>query len=108
MGTPVAIVPGVWRYRVSVGTGWPGVSILRLDEVESWICSFYVSVAASEIVWADPSLRYTSMLVGRQATNKQTILRSVCQPWMPCTPYMPGIEGRTLHCFLGCCQTQQL
>ena len=27
-GTPVATLPGAWRYRVSVGTGWPGVSIL--------------------------------------------------------------------------------
>ena len=27
-GTPVAILPGVWRYKVSAGTGWPGVSIL--------------------------------------------------------------------------------
>ena len=25
-GTPVATLPGAWRYRVSVGTGWPGVS----------------------------------------------------------------------------------
>ena len=27
-GTPVATVPGAWRYRVSAGTGWLGVSIL--------------------------------------------------------------------------------
>ena len=26
--TPVAALPGAWRYRVSAGTGWPGVSIL--------------------------------------------------------------------------------
>ena len=28
IGTPVALLPGTWRYRVSTGTGWPGVSIL--------------------------------------------------------------------------------
>ena len=28
IGTPVATLPGVWRYRISAGTGWPGVSIL--------------------------------------------------------------------------------
>ena len=28
IGTPVAALPGTWRYRVSAGTGWPGVSIL--------------------------------------------------------------------------------
>ena len=28
IGTPVASLPGAWRYRVSAGTGWPGVNIL--------------------------------------------------------------------------------
>ena len=28
LGTPVATLPGAWRYRVSARTGWPGVSIL--------------------------------------------------------------------------------
>ena len=28
IGTPVATLPGAWRYRVSAGTGLPGVSIL--------------------------------------------------------------------------------
>ena len=28
IGTPVAALPSAWRYRVSVGTGRPGVSIL--------------------------------------------------------------------------------
>ena len=27
-GTPVTTLPGAWRYSVSDGTGWPGVSIL--------------------------------------------------------------------------------
>ena len=57
-------LPGAWRYRVSAETGRPGVSILRLGEVESWICSFYLSVAARKIVCADPSLRYSRMLLG--------------------------------------------
>ena len=65
IGTPVATLPGAWRYRVSAGTGWPGVSILSLGEVERLICNLYLSVAARKIVWADPSLRYTSMLLGR-------------------------------------------
>ena len=65
IGTPVATLPGAWRYRVSTGTGRPGVSILWLGEVERLICNFYLSVAAGKIVWADPSLRYTSLLLGR-------------------------------------------
>ena len=28
IGTPVVTLLGAWRYRVSAGTGWPGVSIL--------------------------------------------------------------------------------
>ena len=35
IGTVVAALPGAWRYRVSAGTGRPGVSILWLGEVES-------------------------------------------------------------------------
>ena len=65
IGTPVATLPGAWRYRVSAGTGRPGVSILWLGEVERLICNFCLSVAARKIVWADPSLRCTSMLLGR-------------------------------------------
>ena len=42
----MATLPGAWLYRVSAGTGQPGVSILWLGEVESWICNFYLSVAA--------------------------------------------------------------
>ena len=37
IGTPVATLPGAWRSRASAGTGWPGISILWLDEVESLI-----------------------------------------------------------------------
>ena len=66
VGTPVATLPGAWRYRVSTGTGRPGVSsILWLGEVDRLICNIYLSVAARKIVWADPSLRYTSLLLGR-------------------------------------------
>ena len=71
IGTPVAILPGAWCYRLSAGTGLPCVSILRLGEMDSLICNFCLSVAACRIVWADPSLRYTHMLLGRYATNKQ-------------------------------------
>ena len=49
-GTPLANLPGTFRYRVSAGTGYPGVSIMWLGEVENLICSFCLSVAASTIV----------------------------------------------------------
>ena len=70
IGTPVATLPGAWHYRVSAGTGWHGVSILWLGEVESLICSFYLSVAACKIVQIRPwdTLAYCSDV--EQPTNK--------------------------------------
>ena len=68
----MATLPGAWHYRASTGTGRPGVSILWLGEVESLICNFYLGVAARNIVWADPFLRYTSLLLGCYTTNQQT------------------------------------
>ena len=50
IGTPVAILLGAWRYRVSAGTVRPGVSILRLGEMESLICNFNLSVATRKPV----------------------------------------------------------
>ena len=34
-GTAVANLLGAWRRRIDAGTGWPGVSILCLGEMES-------------------------------------------------------------------------
>ena len=65
IGAPEATLPGAWHYRVSAGTGQPCVNILWLGGAESLICSFYPSVSAGKIVFADLSLRYTSMLQGR-------------------------------------------
>ena len=79
LGTPVVILPGTWHYRVSAGTGWPGVSIQWLDEREGLTCNFYLSVAACKIVWAGPSLWDISMLLECHATNKQ-ILQD-CSLW---------------------------
>ena len=64
IGTPMATLSGARRYRISAGTGRPGVSIPLLGEVESLICKFYLRVAARKIVSADPFPRYTSMLLG--------------------------------------------
>ena len=69
IGTPVASLPGTWRYRVSAGVAWRCVSILWLGEVEILIWNFCISVAARKLVWV--SLRYTSMLLGHEVSNKQ-------------------------------------
>ena len=72
IGTPVATLPGAWRYRVSAGTGCPGVSILWLGEMESLICNFYLSVAARKLVRADPSLSEIHSHVAWTLSNQQT------------------------------------
>ena len=61
----MATLPDAWRYRVTAGIGWPDVSILWLGEMQRLVCNFCLSVAARKTVWADPSLRYIRMLVGR-------------------------------------------
>ena len=50
IGTPVATLPDAWHVRVSAGTGWHGVSIVWLGEVESLICNFYLSETARTLV----------------------------------------------------------
>ena len=72
IGTPVATLPQPWRSRVCAGTGWPSVSILWLGEMASLIRNFNLSMAAWKIVWTDLSLRYTSILLGHQASNQPT------------------------------------
>ena len=98
IGAPVAALPGAWRYRVRSGNGWPVVIILWLGGKDSLICNFYLSMVVREwlarchntltgwdrkfdlqllsrygstCIWADPPLRYTNMLLGRWAINKQ-------------------------------------
>ena len=66
----MATLPGAWRYRVSAGTGQPGVSILWLDEVESLICNFYLSVAALSIELIHPWDTLACCWDVKQPTNK--------------------------------------
>ena len=68
----MATLPGAWHFRVSAGTGWPGVSILWLGEVESLIFNFYLSVAACKIV--RPWDTHTCCWDVKQATNKQILV----------------------------------
>ena len=43
-----------------------------MDETERLIGNFYLSMAARIIVRADPSFRYTSMLLRRKASKQAT------------------------------------
>ena len=43
-GNPVATLPGAWRYRVSIGTGWPSVRILLLGEIYFFLSATSISV----------------------------------------------------------------
>ena len=72
---PVIRVRHTWATR-GVTVSWSAflACLLWLGEVESLTCNFYLSVAARKIIWADPSLRYTSMLLGCKASNQLTFL----------------------------------
>ena len=72
------------------------------SEVESWICSFYLSAAARQIIRADPSLRYTRMLLGREATNKQHLLHPTrTEGPKLMSPLLFAIHGREIPLSLG-------
>ena len=77
IGFPVTTLPGAWHYRINAGTGWRDVSILRLGEIESLVCNFYLSVAARKIVriclWDTLACWWDV----KQKTNKQTPLFSL-------------------------------
>ena len=49
-GTLVASLQGGSRYRISSRTGWRAVNMLRLVKITNLISSFYVSVAAHQVV----------------------------------------------------------
>ena len=73
--TWLATLPGAMCFRVSDKTGWSGVSILWLGEIASFICHFYLSMAASTLDYLDLFLRYTSHVAGLlsyQLTNQPT------------------------------------
>ena len=97
IGTAVATLPGAWRSRVSAGTGRPSMSILWLGEVESWICNFYLSVAARTIVWADSSPR--DILLGRKATNQQLLWLGRQSQVSLTQPSLCHVTVRQLHEF---------
>ena len=46
------------------GTGWPSVNTLWLGETASLTWNFYLSVATHTAAYPEPSLGYTSMLLG--------------------------------------------
>ena len=78
IGTPVATLPGTWRYRVSAGIGRPSVSILWLGEVESSICNFYLSVAAHKLSeQIHPWDTLACCWDVKQSTNKQIFVQTV-------------------------------
>ena len=61
----------IWCDRISAMAEWPGVSIQRLREIVSQICSFHLSVAVLTTK-SSQSPRCTSMLCKTKATEQQT------------------------------------
>ena len=99
IGNPVVTLPDAWRYRVSVGTDWPGIRImLWLSETDSLSCGLYLSVAARAFVWADPSQKYTRGLVAGTLHNQPTAtVESRSMTW----------KVAAVCLFVGCLSSQQ-
>ena len=98
----MASLPGAWHYRVSAGTGWSGVSILWLGEIESLICNFCHSVAACTIEQIRPWDTLACCWV-KQASKQQTNL-CLWSPkeakWLPQhhqSKYMSPLIGSNLE-----------
>ena len=66
IGTQVATLPGACCYRVSAGTGQPGVSILWLGEMESFVRNFCLSVASPLLLLSYLSVKMLPSLVFQQ------------------------------------------
>ena len=94
LGTPAASLPSAWCYRVSTGSGWPGVSILWLGETESLVCRFYLSVAACKIEQIHPWDTLACCLDVKQPANKQTS----CQRSTLCVGQQINIPVVLLSC----------
>ena len=47
----LAALRDAWDDRISTRTGWPGAGVLRLAEIVSLICSFFLSEAVRPIVF---------------------------------------------------------
>ena len=70
---------------------------VHCDRVGQKVCNFYLSVAACTTVWADPSLRYTSMLLGRQTCNQQQLLLMMDPRPMNKAHLVPQVEPQELY-----------
>ena len=77
----MAALPGAWRYMSPLGLVGLVSVCCEWGEIESLIFNSYLSVAASAIVWADPSLRYTSWDVSQPPPPP---------PTTTATPVCPG------------------
>ena len=93
IGTPVATLPGAWRYRVSAGNGWHGVSILWLGEAEfdlqllSQCGSTYNCLGRSEIHW------HVAGTLSNQPTKKLQYVAFyvLLLGFSPDTPFLPCV-----------------
>ena len=98
IGTPLATLPGAWRYRVCAGTGQPGVSILWLGEIDSLIFNFYLSVAAHKLsVQICPWDTLACCWDVKQATsnNNLHLTSASSTPWP--SPGFPYFEIQKFH-----------
>ena len=105
IGTPVATLPCIWCYRVSAGTGWPGVSVSWLGEIANLICnliSVWQHIDLSEQIRPWDTLAFYCDV--KQPTNSHlTLLHGSCSGQQICTPCLGDLAVRHPPQELFCC-----
>ena len=106
IGAPAAALPDAWHYRVSPGTGWPGVSILWLGEIDLQLTiSVWQHMILSEQICPWDTLACCWDV--KQPTNNDHFSRDQCffymdRWWYTClvtsmvltlTSWLPGVSG---------------
>ena len=102
-GSPVAALPGAWRYRVSAGTSWPGVSTRWGGEVESsatsvslgqhvnvpeQICSWNTLACCGTLSNQQTSINISlTSLVGSSQRHQTTLEEGLLKAW-PSQPHL--------------------
>ena len=66
----VAALPDAWYYKVSVRTGWPGVSTLRVGEIAILISNLNLDVVTRKNAKGSPFQRHT---VAETLSNQSTM-----------------------------------
>ena len=98
IGTPVAALPGAWRYRVSAGNGRPGVSIPRVWSAASVIVWQHTQLSEQIRPWDTPACCWDVM----QPTNNNNNNNNNIHRRHPSLPLFTPVIPFAFVCLVVC------